>query len=399
MPANQSFYPKKERIMTDNITHIENLQATSPTEERGGPVILVINPGATSTKLAIYEGDKAVWMSGAHHPAAELVNFHHSMEQYEYRMAFIRKRLADAGIPVRFDAVIGRGGLLKPLPGGVYHVNELMKHDLVHAEMDHVCNLGALLADELARECGCPAFIADPVVVDEMQEVARYTGMPGIRRKSVFHALNSKAMARQYASSVGRRYEDINLIVAHMGGGISVSAHRKGRVVDVNNALDGEGPFSTERAGTLPAGQLVDMCFSGKYSVTQIKKMIHGRGGLTAYTGTNDMITIARDAEEGEEPCRTVLDAMLYTVAKQIGAMHVCLHGEEEAIIITGGIAHSNYCMERLRRQIEFLAPVVVMPGENEVNSLAYNALCALTGSVEVKEYGKAHVGSPVETE
>ena len=350
--------------------------------------ILVINPGATSTKLAIYENEKAVWMSGAHHPTAELAAFHHSMEQHDYRMAFIRKRLADSNIDVRFDAVIGRGGLLRPLPGGVYRVNDKMKHDLINAEMDHVCNLGGLLADELARECGCPAFIADPVVVDEMQEVARYTGIPDIRRKSVFHALNSKAMARQYVASVGLKYEDVSLIVAHMGGGISISAHRKGRVIDVNNALDGEGPFSTERAGTLPAGQLVDLCFSGEYSIKQIKKMIHGRGGLTAYTGTNDMITIARDAEEGDEPTRTVLDAMLYTVAKQIGAMHVSLYGEEHAIIVTGGIAHSSYCMERLRRQIDFLAPMVVMPGENEVNSLAYNALCALTGKMEVKEYG-----------
>lgn len=358
-------------------------------EEQGRAArILVINPGATSTKLAVYEGDKPVWMSGAHHPVSELARFHHSTEQYGYRMDFIRKRLAADGISTRFDAVIGRGGLLKPLPGGIYRVNERMKHDLRNAEMDHVCNLGGLLADQLARECGCPAFIADPVVVDEMQEVARYTGMPGIRRKSVFHALNSKAMARQYAAGMGKSYEDMNLIVAHMGGGISVSAHRRGKVIDVNNALDGEGPFSTERAGTLPAGQLVDLCFSGRYDIKQIKKMIHGRGGLTAYTGTNDMITIARQAEDGEEPCRTVLDAMLYTVAKQIGAMHVSLRGEEQAIIITGGIAHSHYCMDRLRPQIDFLAPVVVMPGENEVNSLAYNALCALTGKIEVKEYG-----------
>lgn len=353
------------------------------------PRILVINPGATSTKMAVYDGEKAVWMSGAHHAAAELAQFHHATDQYAYRMDFIRRRLAEGDMPVRFDAVIGRGGLLKPLPGGIYRVNERMKHDLMYAGMDHVCNLGGLLADELARECGCPAFIADPVVVDEMQEVARYTGMPSVRRKSVFHALNHKAMARRYAAAEGVRYEDINLIVAHMGGGISVAAHRKGRVVDVNNALDGEGPFSTERAGTMPAGQLVDMCFSGKYDICSIKKMIHGRGGLMAYTGTNDMITIARMAEDGEEPYRTALDAMIYTVAKQIGAMHVTLHGTERAIIVTGGIAHSDYCMGLLRRHIGFLAPVVVMPGENEIASLAYNALCALTGKIEVKEYGE----------
>lgn len=349
--------------------------------------ILVINPGSTSTKLAIYNDDKPVWTSGAHHPAAEIAGFHHCMEQYDYRMAFIRKRLADAGIPVEFDAVIARGGLLKPLHGGVYHVNGKMRHDLINAEMDHACNLGALLADELAGECGCRAYIADPVVVDEMQEVARYTGIPGIERKSVFHALNSKAVARRYAEAQSRRYEDIDLIVAHMGGGISVSAHRRGKVIDVNNALDGEGPFSTERAGTLPAGQLVSLCFSGRYSEKHIRKMIHGRGGLTAYTGTNDMITISRRAEDGEEPCRTLLDAMLYTVAKQIGAMHVSLHGTEEAVIITGGIAHSRYCMDRLRQQIDFLAPMVVIPGENEIESLAYNALSVLKGKITAKEY------------
>ena len=220
-----------------------------------------------------------------------------------------------------------------------------------------------------------------------MQPVARLSGIPGIRRKSVFHALNSKAVSRQYASTVNKRYEDMDLIGAHMGGGISISAHQHGRVIDVNNALDGEGPFSTERAGTVPAGQLVDLCFSGQYSIKQVKRMIHGGGGLLAYTGTNDMITIAREAEEGEEPFCSSLHAMLYTVANQSGAMHVALMGKEQAIILTGGIAHSQYCMDLLRPQIDFLAPVVVMPGENEISSLAYNAIGVLTGKLKLKEY------------
>ena len=349
--------------------------------------ILVINPGSTSTKLAVYQDYTPVWMSGAHHPTKELEQFQHTIDQYDYRMQFIRKRLADGDMPIQFDAVIARGGLLKPLEGGVYLVNEKMKHDLRHADMDHACNLGALLADEIAQECHCRAFIADPVVVDEMQPVARLSGIPGIRRKSVFHALNSKAVSRQYASTVNKRYEDMDLIVAHMGGGISISAHQHGRVIDVNNALDGEGPFSTERAGTVPAGQLVDLCFSGQYSIKQVKRMIHGGGGLLAYTGTNDMITIAREAEEGEEPFCSSLHAMLYTVAKQIGAMHVALMGKEQAIILTGGIAHSQYCMDLLRPQIDFLAPVVAMPGENEISSLAYNAFGVLTGKLKLKEY------------
>lgn len=350
--------------------------------------ILVINPGSTSTKLAIYEDDKPVWLSGAHHPISELNQFEHTSDQYDFRMQFIRRRLADSDIELRFDAVIARGGLLKPLRGGIYRVNEKMKHDLAQADMDHACNLGARLADELAQACGCPAFIADPVVVDEMQEEARYTGMPGIRRKSVFHALNSKAVSRRYAATLpGKSYEQLNLIVAHMGGGISVSAHRHGQVIDVNNALDGEGPFSTERAGTLPAGQLVDLCFSGKYSRKQVKQMIHGKGGLTAYTGTNDMITISRKAEEGEAPYDILLKAMLYTVAKQIGAMYVALDGQVDAILLTGGIAHSRYCMETLKKRIGYLAPVEVFPGENEVESLAFNALGALKGELTVQEY------------
>lgn len=349
--------------------------------------ILVINPGSTSTKVAVYEDGKPVWMAGAHHPVSELSAFQHVNEQYRYRKDFIIKRLTDDGQTVRFDAVIGRGGLLKPLAGGVYRVNERMKQDLLNAAMEHACNLGALIADEIARECGCPAFIADPVVVDELQPEARLSGIPGIERRSVFHALNSKAVARRYAAAQERTYESMNLIVAHLGGGISVGAHRHGRVVDVNNALNGEGPFSTERAGTVPAGQFAELCFSGKYNLKQVKQMIHGKGGLTAYLGTNDMITIAAHAEAGEEPWHGVLAAMLYTVAKQIGAMFVTLGGQADAIILTGGIANSTYCVEGIRRQTEFLAPVVVYPGEGEMESLAYNALGALNGRLEVMEY------------
>ena len=349
--------------------------------------ILIINPGSTSTKLAVYEDGKPVWQSGAHHPSHELVDFHSATEQYDYRMEFVRKRLADANVDMHFNAIIARGGLTKPLEGGVYKVNDKMKHDLFHAKMDHACNLGGLIASELAGDCGCEAYMADPAVIDELAEEARYTGIPEIKRISLFHALNSKAVSRQYAQSLGKNYEDLNVIVAHLGGGISVSAHKQGRVVDVNNALNGEGPFSTERAGTVPAGQLVDLCFSGKYTIKQIKRMISGGGGLLAYTGTNDMITITREAEEGEEPVRTILNAMLYTIAKQIGAMHIALEGKTDAIILTGGIAHSRYCTDILTTRVDFLAPVVVMPGENEIESLAYNAQEVLAGRIVAKEY------------
>ena len=349
--------------------------------------IFVINPGSTSTKIAVYEDDKPIWMTGAHHKVSELAGFQHISDQYEYRKDFIMQRLEEAGIELRFDAVIGRGGLLHPLAGGVYAVNDKMKHDLMHAEREHACNLGALIAAEIAADCGCPAYIADPVVVDEMRPEARYTGFPGIDRKSIFHALNQKAIARKYAASVGRKYEEMRLIVAHIGGGISVGAHEYGRVVDVNNALDGEGPFSPERAGTVPSGQLVDVCFSGKYTCKQVKQMISGKGGLAALLGETDMITIDRRAEDGEQPYKEVLDAMLYTIAKQIGAMYVAMLGNVDAILLTGGIAHSDYCMDILRRQIDYLAPVTVLPGENEMGSLAYNALGVLRGELPLMEY------------
>lgn len=349
--------------------------------------ILVINPGSTSTKLAIYDNDKVVWNGGAHLPANELAKFHRIIDQYEFRRDFILKKLEEEKIPLQFDAVIGRGGLLCPLKSGVYAVNEKMKYDLLNATHEHACNLGALIADEIAKKCGCPAFIADPVVVDEFEMKARITGVPGIKRESIFHALNQKAVSRRYAASIGKKYEDLNLIVAHLGGGISIGAHRNGKVIDVNNALNGEGPFSPERAGTIPSEALVNLCFSGKYDIRQIKKMIHGRGGLMAYLGCNDMITIDSKAEAGIEPYHTLIEAMLYTIAKQIGAMYVSLLGQVDGIILTGGIAHSKYCVEKIKEQIDYLAPVIVIPGENEMKSLAFNALGALRGEMPIQEY------------
>ena len=349
--------------------------------------IFVINPGSTSTKLALYENEKQVWIGGAHHPVDELAKFHHINEQYEYRKEFVHRMLAEAGIPIQFDAVIARGGLLKPTPGGVYAINEQMKHDLIHAQMEHACNLGALIADELAHECNCPAYIADPEVVDERMPEAKLTGIPEIQRISIFHALNSKAVSRRYAASIGKHYAALNLIVIHLGGGISVGAHLKGKVIDVNNALNGDGPFSPERAGTVPADQLAELCFSGKYNLRQIKKMLNGGGGLAAHLGENDMITIASKAERGEQPYKEVLDAMLYTVAKEAGARYVALRGQVDAIIITGGIAHSSYCVGVIRSWIDCLGKIVLMPGEDEMGSLAYNALGALKGELPLQVY------------
>lgn len=350
--------------------------------------ILVINPGSTSTKLAVYEDLEQVWRTSVFHSAKELAQFHHINEQYAYRRAHVLEALERAGIPMAFDAIVGRGGLLRPTPGGVYKIDEKIKHDLWHASVEHASNLAGLMADEFARQVGCPSFIADPVVTDELRDVARLSGIPEIPRVSVFHALNSRAVSRRYAASVRKRYEELDLVVAHLGGGISVSAHRHGRVVDVNNALDGEGPFSPERAGTIPARQLVDLCFSGKYTQKEIYKLLNGRGGLLAHLGTTDVQTIVRWVHAGNEHHKRVLEAMVYTVAKQIGAMHVALHGHTDAIILTGGIAHNAYVISLLREWIEGLARIVVIPGEDEMGALAMNALGALKGELPLQVYG-----------
>lgn len=349
--------------------------------------ILVINPGSTSTKLAVYEDDKQVWRQSVFHAAKDLSVFHHINEQCDYRRQHVTEALQQAGIPLHFDAIIARGGLLKPTPGGVYRINERIKHDLWHADMEHASNLAALIADELAASAGCPAFIADPVVTDELCDVARLTGIPEIPRISIFHALNSRAVSRNYAARIGKKYEELNLIVVHLGGGISVSAHHHGKVIDVNNALNGEGPFSPERAGTIPARQLVDLCFSGKYTYQEIRKMLNGRGGLLAHLGTTDVPTIVRWAHAGDKKHKLVLEAMIYTVAKQVGAMHVALHGQTDAVILTGGIANNTYCVSLLRDWLEGIARIVVIPGEDEMGALAMNALGALRGELPLQEY------------
>ena len=349
--------------------------------------IFVINPGSTSTKLALFENEKVIWAAGAHHSSEDLQHFHHVNEQYEYRRDFIFRLLAEAGIPIEFDAVIARGGLLKPTPGGVYAINEQMKYDLLHARMEHACNLGALIADEMAKKCGCPAYIADPEVVDELQPAARYTGIPEIERISIFHALNQKAVAKRYAKEVGKNYEDLNLIVVHMGGGVSVGAHKNGKVVDVANALDGDGPFSPERSGGLPTGALVKACFSGKYTQAEVGKMLNGNGGFNAYVGSNDMRDLLKMIEEGDKKAEAVVDAFHYQLCKEIGAMSVVLGGKVDQIILTGGIAYSAKTQADMKNAVEWIAPVTVYPGEDELLALAQGALRVMNGEEEAKVY------------
>lgn len=366
-----------------------NINSTPSSVKNGrGERLLVINPGSTSTKIAVYENETPLLVRNIRHTVEKLSAFPRVIDQFEFRKSLVLRELEVNDIPFRFDAVIGRGGLVKPIPGGVYEVNEAMKRDTLHAMRTHACNLGGLIADELAAALpGCRAFIADPGVVDELEEVARITGSPLMPRITIWHALNQKAIARRYAAEHGTRYEDLDLIVCHLGGGISVAVHRHGRAVDANNALDGEGPFSPERAGTLPAGQLIDLCFSGKFTKDELKKRISGRAGLTAHLGTTDIPAIIQSIEAGDDHARLVLDAMIYNVAKSIGAASTVLCGKVDAILLTGGIAYSDYVISRLRERISFLAPVFVYPGEDEMEALALNALGALRGELPVQVY------------
>ena len=350
--------------------------------------ILVINPGSTSTKIAVYNDEKEILVNTIRHSMDELAKFPRIIDQFEFRKELVLKPLEENNIPFQFDAIVGRGGLLKPIPGGVYEVNDAMLNDIMHAMRTHACNLGCLLASELAVMLpGCRAFIADPGVVDEMDEVARINGSPLMPRITIWHALNQRAIARRYAKEQGKRYEDLNVIVCHLGGGISVGAHQKGRAIDVPNALDGEGPFSPERAGTLPAGNLIDLCFSGKYTQAQLKKMVCGQGGLAAHLGTTDVQAIQKQIDEGDEHARLILESMIYHIAKAVGGAAVALWGKVDAILLTGGIAYSEYITTRLKERVSFLAPVFIYPGEDELEALALNGLGALRGELPIQVY------------
>lgn len=357
--------------------------------------ILVINPGSTSTKIAVYVDEDVYLVENIRHSVEELSVFSDVMDQFGFRKELVLRELAKEGIPLEFDVVIGRGGLVKPLSGGVYEVNEAMIYDTKHAMRSHACNLGCLIAADLASLIpGCRALIADPGVVDELDDIARITGSPLMPRVTIWHALNQRAVARRFAAECTIAhpkhpvcYEDLNLVICHLGGGISVGAHYRGRAVDVNNALDGEGPFSPERAGTLPSGALIDLCYSGKYTRDELKKRISGNAGLAAHLGTTDVQEVIVAIENGDKKAKLVLDAMIYQVAKSIGAAAVALYGKVDAILLTGGIAHSDYVISKLKERVSFLAPVHVYPGEDEMEALAMNALGVLRGEIGLKLY------------
>jgi len=351
--------------------------------------ILTINPGSTSTKLAIYHDAQEVLVRNLSHSAEELAPFKNIIEQYDFRRERIADFLADAGYTAgSFAAVVGRGGLLKPMASGTYRINQAILDDLRHCRYGaHASNLGALLAASIADEAGCPAFIVDPVVVDELDPLARITGCPDIEKVSIFHALNQKAVAKRYAASQGKPYASLNLIVAHLGGGISVGCHRQGRIVEVNNALDGNGPFSPERAGTLPAGQWAKLIQRENLSAEAIAKMLAGRGGLVAHLGTNDAREVEKRIAAGDERAKLVYEAMIYQVASHIGAAAIPVRGQVDAILLTGGIAHSEYLTSRIADYVRFIAPVVVLPGEDELLALAEGALRVLNGEETAREY------------
>jgi butyrate kinase len=351
--------------------------------------ILVINPGSTSTKIGIFDNEISVFEKTIRHVAEMINSFINIIDQYEFRKNTILETLDNEGINIsKLSAVCGRGGLLGPIEGGTYAVNETMLADLRSGlSGQHASNLGGIIAYEIASGLNIPSFIVDPVVVDELDPIARISGCSLIERKSIFHALNQKAVARRVAKELGRKYRDLNLIVTHMGGGITVGVHKNGKVVDVNNGLHGDGPFSPERAGTVPAGDLVALCFSGDHYREEIMKKLIGQGGLVGYLGTNDAVSVEKRIEAGDEEAKLVYDAMAYQVAKEIGSASTVLSGKVDAIILTGGLAYGKSFVKSITDRINWIADVIVHPGENELQALAEGALRVLRGEEEVKAY------------
>ncbi len=350
--------------------------------------ILAIDPGSTSTKVGIFTGGE-LKKESVEHKKEVLEQFSTVIEQKGMRVEAIRTFLLKNGLDgVKFDATVGRGGLLKPIDGGVYMVDGAMLKDLKEGRYGvHPANLGGILAYEFASLFNCPAFVVDPPTIDEMDSVAKLSGLKEIERKSKFHALNQRATAKKAAELLGKDYRDVNLIVAHMGGGVSVGAHRRGRVVDVNNALDGDGPYSVERSGGLPFGDLLRLVRDGEYSVDELMYKCLKRGGVYSYLGLTDMKKVEVMVENGDEFAKLVVDGFIYQVAKEIGALSSALSGSLDGIVLTGGLAKSRYIVDNLKKRVSFLAPVFVFEGEFEIEALVDGALGALKGEVKIKRY------------
>ena len=353
--------------------------------------LLAINPGSTSTKIAVFEDLNPICVKTLRHSVDELAEFPNIIDQYEFRKKVILETMNCECVNVNeLDAIVGRGGLVKPIPGGVYRVNDELLEDLRKGVMgEHASNLGGIIAFEIAKSINIPenSFIVDPVVVDELDDIARYSGRPELPRLSIFHALNQKAVARRFAREHSLDYNKISIIVVHLGGGITVGVHKNGRVIDVNNGLDGDGPFSPERTGSLPAGALAKLCFTGKFQLHQVKKMITGQGGIVAYLGTNNGTEVEKRIESGDEQAKAVYEAMAYQISKEIGACGAVLGGKCDAILITGGMAHSKILVDWISERVSFIAPVHIYPGEDEMQALAEGVYYGLKGEIPIREY------------
>ncbi len=350
---------------------------------------LIINPGSTSTKIGVFEDETLLFEETLRHSTEEIAQYASIVDQKDFRKNVILAILKEKNFDMKeLNVIVGRGGMLKPIPGGTYRVTDSLLEDLrVGRQGQHASNLGGILAKEIGDELGLPSFIVDPVVVDELQPVARYSGVPELPRVSIFHALNQKAVAKRYAKESGTPYEDLNLIVVHMGGGVSVGAHKNGKIIDVFNALDGDGAFSPERAGGVPVGALVKMCFSGEYTEKEVYKKLVGNGGFNAYLGTNDARTVTQRATSGDEEAKMVLDAFHYQIAKDIGSMACVLEGKVDKIILTGGIAYNKHTCETLQKMCGWIADFVIYAGEDELLALAQGALRVLNGEEKECEY------------
>ena len=351
--------------------------------------ILAVNPGSTSTKVAVYEDEEPLFEETIHYGSDTFAYLADTIDQLGMRTDDVLSALESHGAaPESLDAVVGRGGLVKPLVSGTYAVDDAMVADLESGEYGmHACNLGGLIARSLGDAYGIPSYVVDPVVVDELEPVARVTGIPGITRRTSFHALNSKAVSRRCAKELGRSYEECCFVVAHMGGGITVGAHRYGRVVDVNNAIEGEGPMTPERCGAVPLDGVIRMCYSGDFSEDEMVRLQNGTGGVKAHLGTSDMREVEAMVDAGDANAALVYEALAYQVAKCIGSMLAALDAPADGIILTGGLANSERFVGLVTRRVEKLAPVFVYPGEDELLALAQGALRVLRGEEQVKEY------------
>ena len=350
---------------------------------------LIINPGSTSTKIGVFEDETLLFEETLRHSTEEIAQYASIVDQKDFRKEIITNLLKSKDFDINsLGMVVGRGGMLKPIPGGTYAVTDDLLHDLkIGKQGQHASNLGGILAREIADSIGVPSFIVDPVVVDEMCDIARYSGVPELPRTSVFHALNQKAVAKRYAKETGKAYDSLNLIVVHMGGGVSVGAHLNGRIIDVFNALDGDGAFSPERAGGAPVGALIKMCFSGEYTEKEVYKKFVGNGGFNAYLGTNDMRDVEKMVNEGDAKATEIRDAFIFQVSKDIGSMAAVLNGKVDQIVVTGGIAYDKGVVAGLRERCEWIAPFTIYPGEDELLALVQGGLRVVNGEEEAKVY------------